>query len=291
MADQALGGSLAQGAGAEIACSTIDSVTGDWVNHFQTSNTTGTTSERWAVAKAGDSLTTNTGIVVASYLSAAGRMTIYRSHLLFNIPSNLVRLDSAPQLKLYAHSGLVHPIAITSNAYSNPTSPLSGSGSSINQANLWDNTQTGASALYKATSGTLTNNSYNTIDLDANAMPGVMSGLAAYHCVINAGSVLVISMINAAHDLANSAPTDNNIIAFIKPPGDTNEPLLVLKGAWYKDGNNTIQKYDGDYVINAHNPDHDSFHKRVDQVPFGLSVRGPISLRGTDNAYKITKSK
>ena len=50
-----------------------------------------------------------------------------------------------------------------------------------------------------------------------------------------------------------------------------------------------MQKYDGDYVINAHNPDLNQFNKRVAQTPFGLNVKGPISLRGTDNAYKTTR--
>ena len=100
---------------------------------------------------------------------------------------------------------------------------------------------------------------------------------------------MVISIINPEHDLANSAPTDLDALSAMDPPEGTNPPSLILRDAWFKDTSGTAQKYEGDYVINAYNPNLDSYHKTVDQVPFGLNIKGPISLRGTDNAYKTTR--
>jgi len=279
MADQALGGTLAQGADLSLTCPAAD---GDWITNFILNS-------NWSTAKAGDSLVSYvTDMIAGAGLISGGvydgNYIIYRTHLLFNIPSNLVRVDAAPQLKVYSHTGY-SSVTITSNAYSNPSTPISG----LTATSLWDNVQTGASALYKATTGTLATNAYNTIDLDANAVAGEHAGLAAYHCVTKAGTAMIISIINRDHDQLNSAPPDNNDHAYMKKPSTVEFPSLILRDAWFKDTSGAAQKYEGDYVINAYNPNLDSYHKTVDQVPFGLNIKGPISLRGTDNAYKTTR--
>tara|TARA_R100000152_G_C6755087_1_gene178812 strand:+ start:481 stop:1308 length:828 start_codon:yes stop_codon:yes gene_type:complete len=204
-----------------------------------------------------------------------------RGYILFELPENLVRLDEVPQLSLHVSVGvaLVAPSVICSNAMT-PATPLH----SEDAQSLFQNTQTASSAVYNANTGTSTYGQYNTYDLNQ---------LAAYHCITQ--RYIIISVINKTYDYDNVAPTGNftaipNAMLAWQGAGHSSPPKLILRSPWFKNSSTgQAQKYKGDYVINAHDPDLNQYDKRVSQVPFGLNIKGPISLRGTDNAYKTTR--
>ena len=238
----------------------------------------------WATSKSGDgTLSTAIGTSYAgAYLAYGSSYRAIRGHILFETPENIVRLDKVPQLSLNISvlSSYVAPAVICSNALT-PSTPLS----SLSDEQLFKNTQTAASALYNANTGVATYNQYNTFNLNK---------LAAYHCITQ--RYIIISLINKTYDYDNTAPTgsldSNTTILGWQGGGSLTPPKLILRSPWFKNSSTgQVQQYDGDFVINAHNPDLNQFNKRVPQTPFGLNVKGPISLHGAGSAYKITKSK
>jgi len=240
----------------------------------------------------------NTQIDIGTY-NDSGTYRVLRANLLFRIPENLVQLSGVPKLKIYpfttdmtasivvaSHAGSTSGVAAGAN---NPMWETNASPATWGQLSF-TNVQYGSSAaLYATATGPLTKDAYNTITLNQ---------LAAYHCLTIGSDTrfLLCSFMNAAYDYADSAPgssvstTYGDSYTQIRGQNHANEPLLVLPGPWFKNAHGeTTQKYDGDYVIKAHDPNLNQFPKRVAQTPFGLNIKGPISLRGTDNAYKTTR--
>ena len=239
----------------------------------------------WSTAKAGNGTISSATGASYAYADLDGGVTyrVCRGYILFETPENLVRLDEVPQLSLHVSvgSGFIAPAVICSNALTPVTSFIT-----LDPQSLFQNTQTASSALYNANTGTSTYNQYNTYDLNQ---------LAAYHCITQ--RYIIISVINKAYDFDNATPTGNfasipNAIMAWQGAGTSYPPKLILRSPWFKNSSTgQAQKYNGDYVINAHDPDLNQYDKRVAQTPFGMNLKGPISLRNTNRAYKITKSK
>jgi hypothetical protein len=264
----------------------------------------------WSTARGGSSLTDTDNILWVGVKSVevgdpgSGNYVyyIYRSHIQFEIPSNLVRLDEPPQLKIYAKSTTAGArIVPTSMDYGDlyPDSNLGVPMTNWTDTNLWTKTQTASSAKYiTAAYHTITGAEQQTITLN---------DLASYHCCEDGGlrlfysaspytTFITIALMEYTYDWSNTAIADGaTMISDFDILSDSNPPELILRSPWFNDGgvndgSGQAQKYNGDFVINAHDPNLDSHHKRVDQVPFGLNVRGPISLRNTGRAYRATKS-
>ena len=236
----------------------------------------------WSTAKAGNGTISSVIGTTYAWVDLDGGVTyrVTRGHILFEAPENLVRLDEVPQLSLHISVGsnYVAPAVICSNALGSVTSFIT-----LDTQSLFQNTQTAPSALYNANTGVSTYNQYNTYDLNQ---------LAAYHCITQ--RYIIVSVINRTYDSANVAPTgsyDSNTTSLAwQGAGHSSPPKLILRSPWFKNSSTgQAQKYNGDYVINAHDPDLNQYDKKVSQIPFGLNIKGPISLRGTDNAYKTTR--
>jgi|TARA_R110000796_G_scaffold78701_1_gene175379 hypothetical protein len=245
---------------------------------------TAVASGSWAAAKAGTNIASSgSNIVDIASFVAGGVYFCGRAHLMFDIPENLSRLDHNPQLKVFPYTThYTASILATSNAVT-PKDPIGGTDSSILGKTLFTNTQLGAGALLSAASGILTKDAYNVIQLNQ---------LATFYCLTQ--GKFIVSLVNATHDYANSAPTGvqaaGTTYTQLRPAGHANGPVLVLKKPWFIDSEGTEFQVDTDFVIKANDVSVNQRNRRVAQLPFGTALKGPASMRLRNDIYQVTRS-
>jgi len=248
----------------------------------------------WSGTKTGGNETRAANTLYTAVLNATSPGTYYkiwRTFLQFKIPNNLARVDIPPQLKIYSNLMVgtstirIVPTSVNNTNFVTPWE--NGTPSTV-----WDSVYIGSGASaakyidgnYHTVSGT----GQQTINLNM---------LAGYHCTKGAhvsGGIkyITICIVEHTYDWSDTAIANDTVTGvYFDDYSDSNPPQLILKSPWFVNTSDAIQQYDGDFVINAHDPNLNQHDKRVAQTPFGLNLKGPISLRNTNRAYKTTKSK
>ena len=213
---------------------------------------------------------------------------INRSFIQFELPSNLVRLDSNPKLKIYANSvsEVSLPIVISSIDYNDLRQTWVGG----NARSSFLSAQVGAGASNSKyidnSYASIQQNLYETISLNK---------LAKSHCtsdahIYNGSRFFVVSIIEYTHDWMDSQPTDASNDILFDSAGDANPPLLVLNKPWFTDPTGDQKELDGDFTINSFKTIGGHKESRVEQLPFSSAIRGPANLRQRNKSYQVTRS-
>tara|TARA_Y100001938_G_scaffold50414_1_gene70374 strand:- start:239 stop:1072 length:834 start_codon:yes stop_codon:yes gene_type:complete len=257
--------------------------TGSLGRVFATS-TDGDDQDEWNDLRSGgfsETLTANQLIVLSSRNSSTPRISINRCFLTFPIPNNLSRLDSTPQLQLYASSvsgtGIVIPVSVSYTNFAYPWNTISAN-------NAFTSVQTGAGAAYTTSRVTITAGA-NTLTLNEVAKAHVLMGGA-----LERGTRYVtIAIMDYAYDHQGVLPADGvfNSITF-DDLSDSNHPSLVLRKPWFVNDRGDEFPVDDDYTIRAFDVGVNQKDRSVPQLPFSTTIKGPRSLRGKNVPYKVT---
>jgi len=226
----------------------------------------------------------NSALKVGVELGLGSNISIHRSFLQFEMPSNLSSLDEDPQLKircrLITGDG---KIAITSVDYTNFETPWL----NWDPENAWRSAyRTNSAAYYENPSGgydyTLTTAlGYRTIDLSSG-------GLARFHCTTR--RYVVVGLVDYTYDWNgdDSSPAPSSNVCRLDSPTNSDPPQLVLRKPYFIDDRGNEFPVDGDYTIRAFEVGVNQIGRSVPQLPFSTAIKGPISLRKKNVPYKVT---
>jgi len=249
-----------------------------------TTTTGGDDATEWNDLRSGafsESLTANDLLILASRNASTPRLSINRCFLTFPMPNNLSRLDSTPQLQLYASSvngtGIVVPVSVS---YANFANPWSG----ISAHNAFTSVQTGAGGAYSDSSITITAGA-NTLTLNEVAKAHILMGGATSSGI----RYVTIAIMDFQYDYRGTHPADGvfNSITF-DDLSDSNPPTLTLRKPWFVNDRGDEFPVDGDYTIRAFDVGVNQKDRSVPQLPFSTAIKGPMSLRGKNVPYKVT---
>tara|TARA_R110002110_G_scaffold254307_4_gene470130 strand:+ start:1992 stop:2846 length:855 start_codon:yes stop_codon:yes gene_type:complete len=160
---------------------------------------------------------------------------------------------------------------------------------------IWDTIDPGV-LFSTAVSSSLTSSAYTDITLNSEAKRWILSGSEWSRQITSAatGYGVALGIINYSHDYLNVAP----VSVYSSPPGswlDTtgsraaNGPSTSVSGVWMTGSRGAEPKYTKyDYTIAPYDNDITRYPRRIPQTPYGLSIKGPISLRKKNVPYKVT---
>ena len=281
MADYRLGGYTAQVA--------VDIPNADSLGRtFSRSTTTPFNTTQWNLVRTGaaatPTITSDSIVVSVNRTDSTPQMYSGRAFLQFPIPSNLSRLDNAPQIYLYANSVQGDAkVVLTSVDVSTTSVPWD----TTNPTQAVSGVQFSDSAKY-----IMPSQSYITISSANNTI--TLNELAKYH-ILFGGNVtsgvkyITIAIVDYTYDWTGDLPANGvvNSIAF-DSHGDTRPPELILRNPWFINDRGDDFPVAGDYVIRANEIGTNQFDRSVPQLPFSQNIRGPRSLRGKNVPYKVT---
>jgi len=236
----------------------------------------------WAAAKAGTgTVTMSNNSISSGTQESGGTYDIYRAVFIYEIPSNLSRLDQDPQIKFYPYTIANNPTVIASSLSDAISGESSFSTDNFTAAQWFSNIQTSTSALYSGADTTIVEDEYNTLDLSAN------DGLAKYH-ILNR-RYFSIALIDYQYDYLDSAPASaaSNMMG-IKMATEAEPAFLVLRKPWFIDDRGNEFPIAEDFTIRAFEVGVNQIGRSVPQLPFSTAIKGPISLRNKNVPYKVT---
>ena len=236
----------------------------------------------WNSAKDGAGTVTMSNNAISSCTQESGGIyDIYRAVFIYEIPSNLSRLDQDPQIKFYPYTIANNPTVVASSLSDTISGESSFSTDNFTAAQWFSNIQTSTSALYSGADTTIVEDEYNTLDLSAN------NGLAKYH-ILNR-RYFSIALIDYQYDYLDSEPgEDVSNLMGIQMATEENPTFLVLRKPWFVDDRGNEFPVDGDYTIRAFEVGVNQIGRSVPQLPFSTAIKGPISLRKKNVPYKVT---
>ena len=145
-----------------------------------------------------------------------------------------------------------------------------------------------------AVSSSLTASAYTDISLNHEAKQWILSGSKGPLRNLNPsdrGYGFAVALLEWYFDYNDRAPSDDVEIAYLATTGThpTFGPSSTLNGTWLTGSTGPEPKYTQyDFTIEPYNNDITQYPRRIPQTPYGLSIKGPSSLRGKNVPYKVT---
>ena len=254
----------------------------------------------WANAKRGAGTLTNypmtgTLTVQAHRRSGTTQYKILRSIVWFNTPELFGNIDEDIVLRLRGSGSAGITVVKCDLTASEPITATDGAAGYAPY--LWDTIK--SNVLFStAVSSSLTSSAYTDITLNEEAKKWILSGSEWLRQTTtdNRGYGFALGVVNYLYDYSNTEPPNGMPLygpqAHLATTGThpTFGPSNTLNGTWLTGSRGAEPKYTlhPTYVINPYDNNITQYPRRVPQTPYGLSIKGPASLRGKNVPYKVT---
>jgi hypothetical protein len=158
---------------------------------------------------------------------------------------------------------------------------------------IWDTIKPGV-LFSTAASSSLTSSAYTDITLNSEAKRWILSGSEWSRDIVRSteGYGFAFGIINYVNDYLNDS--DRALMAggaWTETTGAYRElgPSTTIPGVWMTGSRGAEPTYTkDDYTIIPYDNDITRYPRRIPQTPYGLSIKGPSSLRKKNVPYKVT---
>lgn len=250
----------------------------------------------WANCRSTSSMTTLTGYPMTGTLTplgAHGGGTNYstnRAVVWVTTPELFGDIDGPVVLRLFGSGS--SGVTIVKSSLTSSSTITSTDGTSGYTPYVWESIH--PEILFStAVSSSLTSSAYTDISLNSEAKKWILSGSEWSRTIVGSteGYGFALGIINYANDYLNVTPTSAGG-AFIETTGTlaAQGPSTSVNGIWLTGSRGAEPKYTllPTFVIKPYDNDITRYPRRIPQTPYGLSIKGPSSLRGKNVPYKVT---
>jgi len=255
---------------------------------------------QWARAHDTSGMTSLTGYPMTGTLTPAAsdagggaNYAINRSVIWLDTPQLFGDIDGPVVLRLRGSGSSGITIVKCNLTSSEPITATDGT--SGYTPDVWSSINTAILFSTEASSSLEQPGRYTYITLNHEAKKWILSGSKTHRSIrqgVAHGYGFALGIINYKYDYLNAAPADGTTHgAFLDTTGTIPPygPSNVINGVWLTGSRGAEPTYTKDnYVIIPYDNDITRYPRRISQTPYGLSIKGPSSLRKKNVPYKVT---